>query len=235
MNNSFKLFFHLKKRKHYKAGPQPIYLRITVAGQRTEIAIQRESNPDIWNNVTGRQQGLKEPTKQLNAYLDSIVSRVYECQKELIRNNMEVTAESLKRNFTGEDEKGRMLVGIFEQHNEDMKKLIGKEYSASTLIRYKTTLNHVTEFMQKTYGIRDINIKKLDHAFINDFNFYLRTEKNCNNNSAVKYIKNFRKVIRLCLLNGWLDKDPFIQFKAKVKEVERVFLSMEELCKSQLN
>jgi site-specific recombinase XerD len=229
MNNSFKLLFYLKKPRVYKEGPQPIYLRITVAGKRTEMAIQRESNPDIWNKVTGRQQGLKEPTRQLNAYLDSLVSRIYECQNELIRNNVPVTADSIKRRYTGEDEKARMLVAIFEQHNDDLKKLIGKEYSASTIIRYKTSLQHVKEFMQKSYGFNDINIKKLDHAFINDFNFYLRTERKCNNNSAVKYIKNFRKVIRLCLFNGWLDKDPFIQFKAKVKEVERVFLSTEEL------
>ena len=110
-----------------------------------------------------------------------------------------------------------------------MELLVGKEYSASTLTRYKTTLQHVVKFMQKKYSMNDISINMLNHAFITDFNFFLRTEHKCNNNSAVKYIKNFRKVVRICLSNGWLDKDPFIQFKARVKEVERVFLSQEEL------
>jgi len=229
MTNIFKLHVYLKQPKDKEASQYPIYIRITLDGQRAEISTKRESNPNIWNKVTGRQQGSKEPVKQLNSYLDGLVNQIYECRDQLIRNGIAVTTEAIKRRFSGEDEKARMLVSIFEQHNDDLKKLIGKEYSLSTLTRYKTSLQHVVEFMKKRYGISDINIKKLDHAFINDFNFYLRTEKSCNNNSAVKYIKNFRKVVRLSLLNGWLDKDPFIQFKVKVKEVERVFLSDEEL------
>lgn len=219
MNNSFKLLFHLRKPKLYNEGPQPIYLRITVDGQRAEMTTQRESNSDIWNPVTGRQQGSKTTVKQLNAYLDSVVAKVYECQNDLIRNGIRITAESIKSRFTGQDAKARMLVSIFEQHNNDLGKLVGKEYSPSILTRYKTTLQHVVEFMKKKYCIDDINIKMLNHAFITDFDFYLRTERNCNNNSAVKYIKNFRKIIGICLSNGWLDRGPFIQFKQKVKEV----------------
>lgn len=41
--------------------------------------------------------------------------------------------------------------------------------------------------------------------------------------------KNFKKIIRICIANGWLDKDPFVKYKAKLKEVERAFLSEEEL------
>jgi site-specific recombinase XerD len=107
--------------------------------------------------------------------------------------------------------------------------MVGKEYSPSTLTRYVTSMNHVIEFMQWKFGIADIDITKLNHEFITDFNFYLRTEKNCNNNSAAKYIKNFRKIIRICLSNGWLARDPFINFKVKIREVERAYLSEEEL------
>jgi hypothetical protein len=45
----------------------------------------------------------------------------------------------------------------------------------------------------------------------------------------VKYIKNFGKIIRICIANGWIDKNPFVNYKSKVKEVERVFLVEEEL------
>lgn len=121
-----------------------------------------------------------------------------------------------------------MLISIFKQHNKDVSQLVGKEYSPSTLTRYETSMNHVIEFMKWKFGISDIDINKLNHEFITDFNFYLRSE-NCNNNSAVKYIKNFRKIIRICLFNGWLGRDPFINFKVKVKEVERTFLSESEL------
>ncbi|MDN3666159.1 site-specific integrase, partial [Algibacter miyuki] len=36
-------------------------------------------------------------------------------------------------------------------------------------------------------------------------------------------------MINICLANGWLNKDPFANYKAKVKEVVREFLTEEEI------
>jgi len=60
-------------------------------------------------------------------------------------------------------------------------------------------------------------------------NFICALNVKCANNSAIKYIKNFGKIIRICLASGWLDKDPFVNYKAKVKRVDRIFLNREEL------
>lgn len=75
----------------------------------------------------------------------------------------------------------------------------------------------------------DIEITKINHAFISDYEFYLRSVRNCANNTAVKYIKNFSKIIKICLANDWLDKNPFANYKSKVKEVERVYLTEDEI------
>ena len=32
-----------------------------------------------------------------------------------------------------------------------------------------------------------------------------------------------------CIANGWLNKDPFVNYKSKVKEVVREFLNDEEI------
>ena len=42
-------------------------------------------------------------------------------------------------------------------------------------------------------------------------------------------IKNFNKIIKICLANDWIDKNPFANYKSKVKEVERVFLTEKEI------
>ncbi|MFD2287569.1 phage integrase SAM-like domain-containing protein [Pedobacter petrophilus] len=59
--------------------------------------------------------------------------------------------------------------------------------------------------------------------------FYLRSVRKCANNSAVKYLKNFGKIIRICLSSGWLATDPFLNYKSKVKKVDRVYLNEVEL------
>ncbi|WP_445721228.1 site-specific integrase, partial [Flavobacterium sp.] len=140
-----------------------------------------------------------------------------------------ITAESFKSLLLGVNERARMLVPIFQDHNNKIKELVGKEYAPGTLERYTTSLKHTIEFMQWKYNVTDIDITKIDHAFITDYEFWLRSVRNCANNTAVKYIKNFNKIIKICLANDWLDKNPFANYKSKVKEVERVYLSEEEV------
>jgi integrase len=122
-----------------------------------------------------------------------------------------------------------MLIPIFQDHNNKIKELVGKEYAPGTLERYKTSLSHTVEFLQWKYKVSDIDINKIDHAFVSDYEFWLRSVRNCANNTVVKYIKNFNKIIKICLANHWLDKNPFANYKSKVKEVERVYLSEEEI------
>jgi len=45
----------------------------------------------------------------------------------------------------------------------------------------------------------------------------------------VKYLKNFGKIIRICLTNGLLATDPFHNYKNKIKKVDRVYLNEEEI------
>jgi site-specific recombinase XerD len=122
-----------------------------------------------------------------------------------------------------------MLVAIFKQHNDEIKALIGKDYAPATHIRYETSLKHTVHYLQWKYKISDIDIRKIDHEFITGYEFYLKSVCKCCQNTTSKYIKNFGKIIRICLANGWIERNPFINYKSKIIEVERVFLSIEEI------
>ncbi|MDX5435789.1 MAG: site-specific integrase [Pontibacter sp.] len=229
MSITFKFLFYLKKPKGYQSGPVPIYLRVTVAGKRAELVTGRGCEPSKWNSASGRATGTKETIKSLNAYLDSLQAKVYEAHRQLVEAGKPLTAESIKHMFMGKEEKGRMLLEIFQEHNNRIAALVGEEFAAGTLERYTTSLKHTQEFMKWKYRVEDIDVRKVDHAFITDYEFYLRSLRKCSNNTAVKYIKNFGKIIRICLANGWISTNPFLNYKAKVRAVERVFLSEEEL------
>lgn len=54
----------------------------------------------------------------------------------------------------------------------------------------------------------------------------MKTEKSCANNSAIKLLKIFKKIIRIALLNDWLQKDPFASIKFRQDEVHVEFLTM---------
>jgi site-specific recombinase XerD len=229
MSTTFSLLFYLKKPKAYISGPIPIYLRITVNSQRAEVSSGRDCLSERWNASAGRAFGNKEEAKALNVYLDTIQAKVYEAHRQLLNASALITAETLRNKYSGKGEKPLSLVDIFKNHNKQIEALVGQEYAIGTLQRYETSLKHVQDFLTWKFSISDIDIRQIDHAFITEFEFYLRSVRKCNNNSAVKYIKNFGKIIRICLANGWLEKNPFVNYKAKVKEVERAFLTEDEI------
>jgi site-specific recombinase XerD len=45
----------------------------------------------------------------------------------------------------------------------------------------------------------------------------------------MKYLANFKKIVLLCVKNGWLNKDPFFAFKMGKREVDRTALTSEEI------
>lgn len=229
MKAKVNLHFYAKSTKANAKGQCPIYVRLTVNGIRTEFSTKKFIEPSRWLSEASKVKGTTEEARSINGYLDLLKSKVLDVQMELIHKNQELNIENFRQGLFGADEKQRMLVPIFQDHNNKIKELVGKEYAPGTLERYTTSLKHTIEFLEWKYNVSDIEISKINYAFITDYEFYLRSVRNCSNNTAVKYIKNFSKIIKICIANDWLEKNPFANYKAKVKEVERVYLTEVEV------
>ena len=231
MKTKVSILFYAKRAKVNANGLFPIYTRITVNGKRIEMSTGRFVDPTKWSTSAGKMKGQSEEARSVNRQLDMLKVKIIDMQMELIHQNIPITPNAFKSKLLGLDEKQRMLIPIFEDHNKKIEELVGKEYAPGTLERYKTSLKHTIDFLEWKYKVSDIDILKINHAFVTEYEFYLRSVRNCNNNTAVKYIKNFSKIIKICLANNWIDKNPFSNYKAKVREVERVYLSEEEIQK----
>ena len=221
--------FYLKRAKINADGMVPIYQRTTINGQRLDRSTGFYIFASKWSSESCRMRGHSEEARTINSHLDWMLNQIVKIEELLFKKDITICIENLKAELQGKVETQRMLVPIFKDHNDKIEKLLHKEYAPGTLERYKTSLKHTIDFMHWKFGISDIEITKINHAFICDYEFYLRTVKNCANNTAVKYIKNFSKIIKICLANEWIDKNPFANYKSKIKEVEREFLSEEEL------
>ena len=60
ITNSLSILFHLRKPKGYLKGNVPVYMRITVRSERTEIAVGREFDSLRRNKKAERATGTKE-------------------------------------------------------------------------------------------------------------------------------------------------------------------------------
>ncbi|NOW94173.1 site-specific integrase [Mucilaginibacter sp. SG564] len=229
LEKSFGLLYYLKQTKNRKNENRYIYLRITVDGERREISTKRQWIPDQWNAQLSRTTGISEEAKELNSYLDLISVKVYRAKSILLESNKALTADNIKDVLTGNNEKKYFIVEAFVRHNKQIKALVGREIAPATLTRYRTACDHVQNFIKWKYKKEDLELKSLDYDFISQFLFWLKTERNCANNTAVKYLGNFKKIILECQQKGLLAKDPFLGFRTKRDEVVPVVLTGDEL------
>jgi site-specific recombinase XerD len=231
MEQSFGLVFHLKKPKNFKKGELPVYMRITVDGLCCEISTRQKSDPGLWNKDAGRLTGKSEKANAVNAYLDTLQLKVFEAKRKLIEIDKPVTPTAIKNLLLGKGmgEPKRMLMEIFQKHNDQIRELINREYAAGTIERYETSYKHTRSFLETRYKVSDIDICSLNNEFIMEYEFWLKTVRKCGQNSTVKYLSNFRKIINRCIRLGWLPRDPFLGFQMKKTEVERIALTLAEL------
>ena len=229
MNTTITILFYVKRAKANTLGLAPIFQRITIDGKRLESSTGKFIFPDKWSSEMSKMKGNSEEARIINSHLEMLRAIIYETEKKLFMKQVPITFDNFKNEIQGVKERERLLIPIFEEHNRKIKELVGQEYAPGTYERYQTSLKHTKDFLLWKYNFTDINIEKIDHSFITEYEFYLRSVRKCANNTAVKYIKNFHKIINQCLANGWLNKDPFVNYKAKIKEVIREFLTEKEI------
>jgi len=225
------ILFYVKKSKANLQGFTNIYLRITLDGKRAECSINRKVHIDLWNTRSQKALGNSPENQEINREIDFIKNKIYTIEQKLQRDGLGYSATQLRDIYLGKDETQKMLLEIFQEHNEEVDSLIGKDFAAGTAERYRTCRKHVAAFVKHKYKKNDIPVQDVDHKFITGLEYYLKTTRKCAHNSAIKYITNFKKIIRIAHANDWIDKDPFLHWKAKLKIVEREFLTEEEIQK----
>ena len=233
MEHHISVLFYARKSKKTSKGLSPIYMRLTINGQRLDQSIQRYVDCGLWFAAAGRVKGNTEQARQVNSYLDTLTGKVLKLEREMVLDGIPVNFESFREKWLGITEAPRMLMEIFQQHNDQMDALIraGKDFSPGTLDRYNTCRDHVRAFIRWKYRMEDIDIKRLNFEFATDLEFWLKTQRNCAHNTTLKYISNLKKIVNGCIRKGWLTKDPFAGFKMTKIEIEREALSETELDK----
>lgn len=226
--NTCKVSFYAKKSKYDKS-KATIYARVICQGKRFEISTGSVILIKHWNKYAGRVTGNSKEAVHVNAVIERLKLRILDIQTTLLLLGKEVTVDKIKKIYYGDEDRKFTIVEVFTDHNEKMKNLIGKSFSKGTWERYETSLRHTVEFMKWKYKVGDMPVHQINPDFVNSYEYWLRTVRGCANNSAVKYIKNFQKIINICISNEWITKNPFIGYKSKLEAVTPKFLTTEDL------
>lgn len=141
------------------------------------------------------------------------------------------TPKKVKNIFLGLEVKNQTILEVFRLHNEDFAKLVGISKSVQTYKKYELVRKRLESFIKEEYHASDIALKDINHMFLHNFEIYLMTTFNCEENTTGKFLQRFRTIIIMAKNNGWIKKDPFANFKIKYKKTDRGYLTQEEIDK----
>jgi integrase len=228
VTNNIKILFWLYKSRLNKKGEAPIYLRISYSNERRNISTGYNIEPEKWDKTKGRVKGGKDTALAINAYLSSTKEKLMEIFNEMLKNG-DVNIDNLVDQFFGRSQNNMTLMELVKIHNADFEARVGTDYSYSTFEKYEILRKKLELFIPNKYNRQDIRLKDLSYIFMTDLDFYLKNNNKNEHNTATKYLKNLKKIINMAVTNGWLEENPFNKFKATYKEVDRVYLTQEEL------
>lgn len=227
---SIKILFVISATRINKKGLVPLVCRITYLSRRKPFATGLFINPKNWNNALQQAVPIDVEHTQINTKLSLIKQEINQAFLflQVQRNDFDVDDIYLK--YKGEDIKpAKSLMEVFELHNSRMKMLIGKEYTKSTHSKFIEAKQHIEEFLYHTTRKRNIKLDDLSLKFLQDFDFYLKTQKNFKQITINKSIQRLAKIIKLAIAEGFLVTNPFLLYKPKKVINNITYLTTEEL------
>lgn len=226
--NMLKVLFVLSLSRINKKGLVPINCRITYLKKRKQFATGLFINPKYWNNK--QQLVTSIEYEYINKQLNLIRNRFNQFFLELQVNAHVFNVEDIYLKYRGENiSQDKTVLEVFDIHNMRMKRLIGKEYSESTYKKFLESKMHTSDFIKKKYNRNDYLLKNLKLKFLDDFDFFLKTEKQHKQITINKTIQRLRKIIKLAIAEGFLKRDPFLLYKPKKVKLKIIYLTSAEL------
>jgi site-specific recombinase XerD len=215
-----------------KEGQAPIYIRIFVDGRKTEIFTNQFVPESQWDK---RRQEVKLSFQRgdlINSYLRKLVSDIENEFYEVRARGQLITAIELKNKLLGIEDNAldKTIDDAFNYHNTKMEEQvrIGKVVK-KTYVRYTITKNKVLAFIKHQYKKENMNLKDMRFRFITEFEHYLLTVDNLQSNTAHKYIKNLKKVMKMSVGLDWIPSNPFDNFTCSYSSPAREVLTAEEI------
>jgi site-specific recombinase XerD len=226
--------FYVKKDKINEEGLVPIYLKIKLNASSTTLNSGFKINIDRWRSTLQLKDTRINHEKKIRAELDQLIQQLKIIEEKLKSRNTSFGANSIKDIYQkndGDDFSNQIMLNeLFEKHDKSFIPLIETKVRAEeTLRKYRSLKNHVYDFLEYEYNLTDISLSQLNYEFIESFDVFLRRHKGIGNNTTVKYVQSFRRLMNLAVKYDWIHKDPFLLYDKKIKVKDAIFLKKDEL------
>ncbi|WP_166919641.1 site-specific integrase [Flavobacterium poyangense] len=237
-----KVIFYIKAQKANKNGEAPIFARVSFKKRETSISTGKSIELERWEETKKLRILLKqEKEKVIKQRLDNFQLAIEKKFNELYKIDPDVSLLLLKKELTGKTEtkkKSMTILEVMEKHNLHFKKKVeAGDRSAASLQKYERAKDLLKNYMEKQYGLSDMDATDVNGAFVHNLESFLTYDSvykgrtGIKNNSVVKYIRSYKTACSHCFKLDLLEKNPFNIYEGRLNVKDAIFLTQEELNK----
>ncbi|GGH38384.1 integrase [Mangrovimonas yunxiaonensis] len=224
------ILFVINKHKANAKGLCSLMCRLTFNKKRKVFSTGQFVNPSYWNSKKQQVKPQAPNRDEINTQLSLIKTQINRAFLMLQVQEYSFTVDDVYRLYKGEKlEKEYNVVEYFEVHLNKLKTLVGKDVKQVTWNKYSYVKMDIKSFIRWKYKANDIPLKKLEPNFLTELEYYFKVVKEIKQITINKKIQRFRKIVKVSVSEGYLEKDPFMLYKAKKVRNEIVYLTAEEL------
>lgn len=228
MLNKISIKFYIKEEVRIK-GRYRINCRIYHNRKKSEVVTDIYTTLNKWDTKVNRP--LNDPDTNLKIAM--IESNIFKVKEQLVIEGYEISSKLIKDVFTGKDKMQYGIVEFIERFIENKKK--DTTLSKTYFFKFKRLKKLVEEFISKKYHVTDLMLPRVDYAFITSFNNYLKSQISEQYNRPLapttvnKQHSFFRTVLIQAHKEGFIKKQPYIDFKLRKVKTDIKYLTKEEL------
>lgn len=217
MRTTFNIGFVCRQSKVTKAGKAPVEMSIIINGKRTYLTLPMKEDPKQFQKLVASKK--MNPMKE---YLEQIYQKVVVAQTELVKNDIPVTAISLKDYIQNGCTNSYTIEDLFTEYLKILKKRVGVNLTAAVYRKYEIVRDLFYASISNTKQVNEITNGVIA-------NFYAELNRKYESTTSAAMMVKLKTIITYALDNGKLKINPFnsIKISKRTKEVE--YLTLDEI------
>ena len=220
----------------YLQKPLPLLMYCSIAGARIKFAMNCSITPKNWDAKLQRVKKLIDTPKNtlgFNHKIDDTIFRLTSHLDSFHKRGKTVTKESISLALKGAPEKEitKKWTGSIEETYAHFlanhKNPAGFAMENSTIKKHKTIKRNLSDFVTKYYPC--FEWMDIDTAFFRKFQDYSYDELENIDNTATKYIKGVKTILRYLQESGYTINPTILNFKVREYEAPALVVELKEL------
>lgn len=205
--------------REYSGSPSGIvWFNFYVNRQRVHFSAKIKCEKKDWNAKKMCVKSSDRDWEDKNRLIETIRSRVNDVFVKYRLRNKKLTRDAFFRAYNRPNDFSNFFSFI-----EANKKQINYGNELATIRTHKTVIDKVKEWHP------DLHFDDIDESFLDRYYSYLRKECKNNENTAYKNMATFKKYVLAAWKMGYLDENPFVNWKIKRGKATYIYLLESEL------